>query len=103
MSSMAKSIPALITPEVLVWARKLDAISIDEIAAKMKVQPQKIEEWESGTSYPTLSQAKDLAKQYRVPFVYFYFQTLHKEQKDSTRWTTVLLETVAFRTLNPVN
>ena len=41
---MAKSIPALITPEVLVWARKLDAISIDEIAAKMKVQPQKIEE-----------------------------------------------------------
>lgn len=81
MSSMAKSIPALITPEVLVWARKLDAISIDEIAAKMKVQPQKIEEWESGTSYPTLSQAKDLAKQYRVPFVYFYLPNTPQRAK----------------------
>ena len=78
---MAKSIPALITPEVLVWARKLDAISIDEIAAKMKVQPQKIEEWESGTSYPTLSQAKDLAKQYRVPFVYFYLPNTPQRAK----------------------
>ena len=33
---MAKSIPALVTPEVLVWARELDAISVDEIASKMK-------------------------------------------------------------------
>ena len=55
---MAKSIPALVTPEVLVWARKLDAISIDEIASKMKIPPQKIEEWEDGKSYPTLTQAK---------------------------------------------
>ena len=42
---MAKSIPALVTPEVLVWARELDAISVDEIASKMKIPPQKIEEW----------------------------------------------------------
>lgn len=78
---MAKSIPALVTPEVLVWARKLDAISIDEIASKMKTSPQKIEEWESGASHPTLTQAKELAKQYRVPFVYFYLPDTPKKAK----------------------
>ena len=78
---MAKSIPALVTPEVLVWARKLDAISIDEIASKMKIPPQKIEEWEDGKSYPTLTQAKELAKQYRVPFVYFYLPDTPQRKK----------------------
>lgn len=78
---MAKSIPALVTPEVLVWARELDAISVDEIASKMKIPPQKIEEWEDGTSYPTLTQAKELARQYRVPFVYFYLPDTPQKKK----------------------
>ena len=34
---MAKSIPAIVTPEVLQWARGLDRISIEEIALKLKV------------------------------------------------------------------
>ena len=34
---MAKSIPAIVTPEVLQWARGLDRISVDEIALKLKV------------------------------------------------------------------
>ena len=66
---MAKSIPALVTPEVLRWARELDRISIAEIAPKLKVSEEKILAWESGQEYPTLLQAKDLAKRYRVPFV----------------------------------
>ena len=78
---MAKSIPALVTPEVLVWARELDAISVDEIASKMKIPPQKIEEWEDGISYPTLTQAKELARQYRVPFVYFYLPDTPQKKK----------------------
>lgn len=69
---MAKSIPALVTPEVLVWARNLDGITIQEIALKLKVGVERVEEWESGVSHPTLVQAKEMAKQYRVPFVYFY-------------------------------
>lgn len=78
---MEKSIPALVTPEVLVWARELDAISVDEIASKMKIPPQKIEEWEDGISYPTLTQAKELARQYRVPFVYFYLPDTPQKKK----------------------
>ena len=38
---MAKSIPAIVTPEVLRWARELDRISVDEIALKLKVDVAK--------------------------------------------------------------
>lgn len=34
---MAQSIPALVTPEVLQWARGLDRITVEEIARKLKV------------------------------------------------------------------
>ena len=40
---MAKSIPALVTPEVLQWARSLDRISVEEIAQKLKVDVAKIQ------------------------------------------------------------
>ena len=59
---MGKSIPAIVTPEVLQWARGLDRISIEEIALKLKVDVAKIEAWENGSEYPTLPQAKRLAK-----------------------------------------
>lgn len=34
---MARGIPAIVTPEVLQWARDLDRITIDEIAQKLNV------------------------------------------------------------------
>lgn len=78
---MAKSIPAIITPEVLAWARNLDGITIDDIAAKLHTAPEKILSWEQGTSYPTVTQAKIWQKQYRVPFVYFYLPDTPKKLK----------------------
>lgn len=78
---MAKTIPALVTPEVLIWARNLDNVSVDEIAEKMHITPEKILSWEQGTLRPTIKQAKDLAKQYRVPFVYFYLPDPPKKKK----------------------
>ena len=39
---MAKSIPAMVTPEVLQWARNLDMITLDEISLKLKVTSDKI-------------------------------------------------------------
>ena len=87
---MAKSIPAIVTPEVLQWARGLDRISVDEIAQKLKVDVAKIEAWENGSEHPTLPQAKNLAKQYRVPFAYFYLP--------DTPQKTKRLEKVDYRT-----
>lgn len=91
---MAKAIPAIVTPEVLVWARNLDNISIDEVAKKMKTSVEKIQEWESGITYPTLNQAKELAKFYRVPFVYFYLPDVPKKKKR--------LETTDYRTIGNI-
>ena len=69
---MAKSIPALITPSVLKWARELDSITVEEVATHLKVSIEKIESWENGDAQPSLNQAKKLAKYYRIPFAYLY-------------------------------
>ena len=78
---MAKSIPAIITPEVLQWARELDMMTIDEVSTKLKVSADKVIAWENGTEYPTFNQAKNLAKQYRVPFAYFYLPDIPRKVK----------------------
>lgn len=89
---MAKSIPALITPEVINWARNLDEISIEETALKLHVDSDTITAWENGLQLPTLTQAKELAKYYRVPFAYFYLPDApHKAKR---------LDKVDFRTFN---
>ena len=44
---MAKSIPAIVNPEVLQWARGLEKITIDEIAQKLNVNTDKISAWEN--------------------------------------------------------
>ncbi len=78
---MANAIPAIVTPEVLRWARELDSISIEDIARKIKVSPDRVQQWENGEAYPTLKQAKELAKQYRVPFVYFFLPDIPRKKK----------------------
>ena len=81
MVTMAKSIPAIVTPEVLQWARSLDKITLEEVALKLKVEVAKVEAWENGSEYPTLPQAKALAKQYRVPFAFFYLPGIPQKTK----------------------
>lgn len=78
---MSKTVKALITPEVFVWARNLDGITQDEASRKVKVKIDKLQEWESGISMPTLCQAKALAKYYRIPYVYFYLPDIPKRTK----------------------
>lgn len=77
---MAKRIQALITPEVLAWARNLDQITIEEASQRIKVNAAKIEEWERGVSRPSLRQVKELAKYYRVPFIYFYLPDIPRRK-----------------------
>lgn len=78
---MAKSVPALVTPDVVKWARELDDLSVDEVSGKLKVKTVKIAAWENGSDKPTLNQAKKLAKICRVPFVYFYLPDIPRRTK----------------------
>ena len=70
---MAKSVKALITPEVLKWAREeyID-LEIDYAAKKLKVDPARLEAWENGIEQPTISQLKKIAKLYRIHISIFY-------------------------------
>ena len=70
---MAKSVKALITPEVLKWAReKRIKLEIDYAAKKLKIDPAYLEAWESGTEQPTFAQLKKIAKLYKTHISIFY-------------------------------
>ncbi len=70
---MAKSVKALITPEVLKWAREeCIRLELPEAANLIKVSQEKLEEWENGGEQPTIRQLKDIAKKYNVHITIFY-------------------------------
>lgn len=72
---MAKSVKALITPEVLKWARERRIrLEIDQAAKKLKIEPECLEAWENGTEQPTIAQLKKIAKLYRTHISIFYLQ-----------------------------
>lgn len=70
---------AIITPSVIQWARNLDSIPVGESAKCACVSEEQILAWESGADLPTIRQAKLLANKYRVPYVYFFFQTYQRK------------------------
>ena len=70
---MPKSVKALITPEVLKWARERRIkLEIDYAAKKLKADPKQLEAWENGTEQPTFVQLKKIAKLYKTHISIFY-------------------------------
>ncbi|MFN6089514.1 MAG: multiprotein-bridging factor 1 family protein, partial [Cyclobacteriaceae bacterium] len=63
---------AFITPNVLKWARESARMTEEVAAAKVSVSIDKLKEWETGTSQPTIKQAQNLAKAYKRPFALFF-------------------------------
>lgn len=63
---------AFITPEILLWARKTCKMPIDIAAKKVGVSSEKLKYWEEGKLFPTVRQAKILAKVYKRPFAIFF-------------------------------
>lgn len=70
---MAKSVKALITPEVLKWARERRIrLKIDYAAKRLKIDPEDLEAWENGTEQPTFALLKKIAKLYKTHISIFY-------------------------------
>ena len=70
---MARTVKALITPEVLKWARERRIrLSIEYAAEKLNVKPERLEAWEAGTDQPTFAQLKRIAKLYKTHLSIFY-------------------------------
>lgn len=63
-----------INPEILHWAMERSEIEPEQIAQKVHVKPQKIQQWLSGQTFPTFSQLRTLAKVLYLPVGYFFLK-----------------------------
>ena len=69
---MARSIPALVEPPVLRWAR--ESVNLTPLAAarKMKLPDDRVEQWEAGSATPTIAQLRKAAEVYKRPLAVFF-------------------------------
>ena len=65
-------VEALVTPQVLAWARNRRGLEPAELAHKLSVKPERVLDWESGERRPTFRQARRLADSLYIPFGYLY-------------------------------
>ena len=71
---------ALITPDVLIWARERADYTIDMLSDKLHTKVEKLKAWENGELKPTFKQAQTLAQKLHIPFGYL-FLTRPPEEK----------------------
>lgn len=69
---MAASIPALVEPLVLRWARESVGLSQLAAARKLGVPDDRVDEWEGGQTQPTISQLRKAATVYKRPLGVFF-------------------------------
>lgn len=81
---MSKRIEAIVKPDLLIWARESAGFTKEDAAHKLGVKLQKLGDWETGTSRPTIKQLRKLGQIYKRPIAVFYldekpidFQPLH--------------------------
>jgi Zn-dependent peptidase ImmA (M78 family)/DNA-binding XRE family transcriptional regulator len=68
----SRSVPALVTPSLLVWAREQAGYTQQEAADRLDVQPERLAAWESGKLRPTLAQARKMADVYHRPLALLF-------------------------------
>ena len=73
---MPRSIPALVKPALLVWARQRSGVAIEEAAAKLKIETALLRAWENSESEerPTIAQVRKLGEIYKRPLAVFFLQ-----------------------------
>ncbi len=79
--TMAKSIPAIVTPAVLRWARKTAGYDIPAAAKKLRESEERLAAWEAGDESPTIAKMRRLSEIYKRPLAVFY---LPEPPKDFT-------------------
>jgi predicted nuclease of restriction endonuclease-like (RecB) superfamily/transcriptional regulator with XRE-family HTH domain len=69
---MPKSIPAMVEPPLLVWARESFGYDLDQAAQKIGVSTERLASWEHGEEKPSISQLRKIASVYKLPIAVFY-------------------------------
>ena len=76
-----------INPELLRWARERAGYSVEDIARRRRVSPERVREWESGQSFPTWKQFKQMAyHDYHRGTVFFFFKDPPEEKTVTERF-----------------
>jgi len=70
---------ALITPSILIWARKRAYFTLEKLAESLKTTSDKVQLWESGELKPTFPQAQKIAKLFQIPFGYLFLKEPPKD------------------------
>ena len=68
---MAK-LKAKVKPAVLVWARESTGLSVEIASEKLHISRDALDEWESGTSAPSIPQLRNMAELYKRPLAVLY-------------------------------
>src|SRR5262245_33179789 len=71
---MPRSIPALVKPSLLVWARDRSGLKSEQAAAKLQIDVATLERWETGEERPTIAQVRRLGEVYKRPLAVFFLQ-----------------------------
>lgn len=98
---MPTSIPALVEPAVLRWARESIDLTPTAAARRIGVPEGRVEAWEAGTESPTIAQLKKAATVYKRAFSVFFlpeppsdFDTLRDFRRiagvEADRWSPAL-------------
>jgi transcriptional regulator with XRE-family HTH domain len=69
---MPAAIPAEVNPGLLVWAREQSGYTLEVVARRLGVAPDRLVSWERGERRPTVRQAQRLARYYHRPFGVFF-------------------------------
>jgi transcriptional regulator with XRE-family HTH domain len=69
---MAKTVEALVTPALLVWARERSGFEIEAAATRLKIDPDVLRSWESGRDRPSIAKLREVASLYKRPPAVFY-------------------------------
>ncbi|MCD4825106.1 MAG: XRE family transcriptional regulator [Phycisphaerae bacterium] len=69
---MPKKQLAHVKGEVLKWARESMNFDITEIAEHLKIDTQRLVDWENGTTQPTIPQLRKIATLYKRPLAAFF-------------------------------
>ena len=69
---MTKRIKATVAPAVLIWARTSAGYDLPLAAAKLKVDEEKLADWEAGDAQPSIPQLRNMATLYKRPLAVLY-------------------------------
>lgn len=69
---MSRSVPALVKPELLIWARESAGYSLEKAAALSHTDEVTLQEWENGHDCPSVAELRKLGEVYKRPIAVFF-------------------------------